>query len=98
MTNQVGSVCKSVGFVPKYVYEEDEPAKLSTLVEAGIGIAFMPGKARNSREQIKYLQVDNHELERQIALLWHRSRYISRAALEFREVVVEYFRALGNRN
>lgn len=85
------SVCKSVGFAPKYVYEGDEPARLSALVEAGIGIAFIPSTARNSREPIRYLQVDNQELVREIALLWHKGRYITRAAREFREVVVEYF-------
>lgn len=36
----VDSICKSVGFVPTYVYEGDEPARLSSLVEAGIGIAL----------------------------------------------------------
>ncbi len=92
----IDSVCKSVGFVPKYVYEGDEPARLSALVEAEIGIAFIPSTARNAREHIKYLQVENHELVREIALLWHRDRYISRAALEFREVVVEYFEAKSN--
>ncbi|MNO31336.1 HTH-type transcriptional regulator GltC [compost metagenome] len=91
----IDSVCQSVGFVPTYVYEGDEPARLSTLVEAEIGLAFIPSTARNSREDIKYLQVENHELEREIALLWHRSRYISQAALEFREVVVEYFEAIS---
>ncbi|WP_442600555.1 LysR family transcriptional regulator [Paenibacillus sp. KN14-4R] len=91
----VDSVCKSVGFVPKYVYEGDEPARLSTLVEAEIGIAFIPGTARNSRERIKYLQVENQELVREIAFVWHRSRYISRAALEFRETVFDYFRKLS---
>lgn len=90
----VDSVCKSVGFVPKYVYEGDEPARLSALVEAEIGIAFMPSTARNSREHIKYLEVENHDLVREIALIWHRSRYISRAALEFREFVVQYFEVL----
>ncbi|WP_068615334.1 LysR family transcriptional regulator [Paenibacillus tuaregi] len=91
----VDSVCQSVGFVPRYVYEGDEPARLSSLVEAGIGIAFMPGTARNSREQIHYLQVEDQELVREIALLWNKGRYISRAALEFRELVSEYFKLLS---
>ncbi|BBH20195.1 LysR family transcriptional regulator [Paenibacillus baekrokdamisoli] len=91
----VDSICKSAGFAPKYVYEGDEPARLSSLVEAEIGIAFIPSTARFSREHIKYLQVENHELVREIALLWHRSRYISQAALEFREVVVEYFGSIS---
>lgn len=87
----VDAICKSVGFVPTYVYEGDEPARLIQLVEAEIGIAFIPSTARYSREQVRYLQVENHELVREIALLWHKSRYISRAAQEFRDVVVDYF-------
>jgi len=87
----VDAECQSAGFVPQYVYEGDEPARLSALVEAGIGIAFIPSSARNSREQITYLQVENHELLREIALIWHKSRYLSRTAQEFRELVIEYF-------
>ncbi|MBW5446443.1 LysR family transcriptional regulator [Cohnella sp. CFH 77786] len=87
----VDSVCQSVGLFPKYVYEGNEPARLSYLLEAGIGIAFMPSTARNSRDSIHYLEVEGQELVRKIALLRHGSRYLSRAALEFREVVIEYF-------
>lgn len=89
-------VCRSVGFEPHYVYEGDEPARLVNLVEAEIGIAFIPSTARNERAQIKYLQVETHEVVRKIALLWHRSRYLSPAALEFREVVLEFFDAMSN--
>ncbi|NRR22438.1 LysR family transcriptional regulator [Brevibacillus sp. MS2.2] len=87
----VDAICKSVGFAPTYVYEGDEPARLIQLVEAEIGIAFIPSTARDSREQVRYLPVENHELVREIALLWHKSRYISRAAQEFRDVVLDYF-------
>lgn len=87
----VDAVCKSAGFIPQYVYEGDEPARLSALVEAGIGIAFIPGTARNARDRIQYIPVEDQSLAREIALLWHKSRYISPAAQEFRNVVVEYF-------
>lgn len=92
----VDSVCHSAGFAPKYVYEGNEPARLSALVEAGIGIGFIPSTAMNAREDIRYLQVEGHELVREIALLRHKDRYISRAAHEFREVVVDYFKALAS--
>lgn len=91
----VESICKSAGFVPNYVYEGDEPARLISLVEAEIGIAFIPSTAASAHEKISYLQVEDQELVREIALIWHKSRYISRAALEFREVVVSYFESVS---
>ncbi|WP_090577821.1 LysR family transcriptional regulator [Paenibacillus sp. OV219] len=89
------AVCRSVGFAPHYVYEGDEPARLVNLVEAEIGIAFIPSTARNERAQIHYLQVETHEVVREIALLWHKSRYLSPAALEFREIVVAFFETIS---
>ncbi|WP_138493600.1 LysR family transcriptional regulator [Paenibacillus pinistramenti] len=87
----VDTVCRTAGFEPRYVYEGDEPARLSALVEAEIGIAFLPSTARNPREPIQYIPIEDHQLVREIALLWHKSRYISRAAAEFREVAAGYF-------
>ncbi|WP_127498904.1 LysR family transcriptional regulator [Paenibacillus glycanilyticus] len=94
----VDSICKKAGFEPKFVYEGDEPARINALVEAEIGIAFIPGTARNQNGQIVYLQVEENELVREIALLWHKSRYVSRAAQSFREVVVDYFEKLLKSN
>jgi len=92
--DMVDSICQSVGFLPKYVYEGDEPARLTALVEAEIGLAFIPSTARNPHERISYLQVEEHRLVRKIALLSHKNRYISKAALEFRSVVMNYFSAM----
>ncbi|ETT43906.1 transcriptional regulator [Paenibacillus sp. FSL H7-689] len=92
--DMVDSVCQSAGFLPKYVYEGDEPARLTALVEAEIGLAFIPSTARNPHERIRYLQVEEHQLVRKIALLSHKNRYISKAALEFRSVVMDYFSAM----
>jgi len=87
----IDSICKSVGFLPNYVYEGDEPARLSSLVEAEIGIAFIPSTAMNLNDNICYLAVEDQEMVREIALVWHKGRYFSRAAGQFREIVVEYF-------
>ncbi|WP_339199984.1 LysR family transcriptional regulator [Paenibacillus sp. FSL P4-0176] len=93
--DMVDSICQSAGFLPKYVYEGDEPARLTALVEAEIGLAFIPSTARNPHERIRYLQVEEHQLVREIALLSHKNRYISKAALEFRSVVMDYFSAMS---
>ncbi|QSF47407.1 LysR family transcriptional regulator [Paenibacillus tianjinensis] len=89
------AVCKSSGFILNYVYEGDEPSRLVSLVEAEVGIAFIPGTARDSRASLRYLQIEDPGMVREIALLWHKSRYISRAAHDFREVVLEYFAGIS---
>ncbi len=94
----VDSICKSAGFDLKYVYEGDEPTRLITLVEAEIGLAFIPSTAKMSWEKTKYIPVENDELIREIALLRHKSRYMSQAACEFREVVLGYFEALSKQS
>ncbi|CAI6034101.1 LysR family transcriptional regulator [Cohnella sp. JJ-181] len=92
----VDSACRTIGFEPRYVYEGDEPARIAALVEAAIGIAFIPGTAAYPRDELRYLSIENRELVREIALIWQKGRYLSRAALEFREVVVAYFKEIGN--
>ncbi len=89
------AVCKSSGFILNYVYEGDEPSRLVSLVEAEVGIAFIPGTARDSRASLRYLQIEDPGMVREIALLWHKSRYISRAAHDFRGVVLDYFAGLS---
>ncbi|MBD3919277.1 LysR family transcriptional regulator [Paenibacillus sp. PR3] len=90
----VDEVCRSAGFEPQYIFEGDEPARLSALVEAEIGIAFIPSTARGARESIRYLAIEDQQLVREIALLSHKSRYISQAAQRFREVVIDYFKSV----
>ncbi|WP_405112883.1 LysR family transcriptional regulator [Paenibacillus sp. FSL K6-1217] len=90
----VDSVCQASGFMPRYAYEGDEPARLIGLVEAGIGVAFIPGTARNAQDHIRLIPLEDHGLVREIALLWHKNRYISQAGQIFREVVIEYFTKL----
>lgn len=90
-------ICKSNGFTPKHVYEGDEPARLRSLVEAEMGVSFIPETSMwsiSQEEQIKFLRVKELKFVREIGLSWHRDRYLSHAALEFREIVLEYFKEL----
>lgn len=90
-------ICQLAGFTPEYVYEGDEPARLRSLVEADIGISFIPETSTWSSSQeegVKFLRVEDCNLVREIGLAWLKSRYLSRATLEFRETVREYFNEL----
>ncbi|WP_067932559.1 LysR family transcriptional regulator [Alicyclobacillus kakegawensis] len=90
-------ILQSFGFAPKYVYEGDEPARILSLVEAEIGIAFVPESSTRTSGQgnVQYLRIEHCDLVREIGLSWHGSRYLSRAALEFREMATEYFNELA---
>ncbi|QQE77115.1 LysR family transcriptional regulator [Alicyclobacillus sp. SO9] len=86
-------ICKSEGFVPKHVYEGDEPARLRALVEAEIGIAFvLESSTWGFREgKMKCIQIEQHDFVREIGLSWHKSRYLSKAAMAFRQIATDYF-------
>lgn len=87
----VERVARGYGFEPDYVYEGDELSRLIPLAQAAIGIALIPATAREDRKGVRYVPLKEPELVREIALLRSERRYLSRAALTFREVVVEYF-------
>jgi DNA-binding transcriptional LysR family regulator len=86
-------VCKSAGFLPHYIFEGDEPARISSLVEAGIGVAFVPETSRGTNESGECLDLMDDRFVREIAFLRRKDHFISRAAEEFQNVVLEYFTA-----
>jgi len=91
----IDAVCQRHGFSPRYVYEGDEPARINSLVDAGLGIAFVPGTSRVVGEGVRYLTVDEPALTRELVLLWHRGRHHSSAAHRFHETAREYFPSAG---
>lgn len=85
------SVCKSAGFLPHYIFEGDEPARIGSLVEAGIGVAFVPETSRGTNAIGEYLDLNDDRFVREIAVLRRKDHFISRAAEEFHTVVLEFF-------
>lgn len=84
--------CQRAGFVPRHTFEGDEPATLRALVRMELGIAFMPGTSRNHSAEADgvYLQIEP-ECQRITGLSWHRNRYLSVAAQEFRKMVMAHY-------
>ncbi|AFC29016.1 LysR family transcriptional regulator [Paenibacillus mucilaginosus 3016] len=89
--------CEKAGFIPQNAYEGDEPATLGLLVQAGLGISFVPESALHfwPVENIVFLRIEEPVCERQIGLSRHHSRYLSNAAKEFRQVIIEHFRRMA---
>lgn len=89
--------CEKAGFVPVNAYEGDEPATLSPLVQAGLGISFIPKSALQvwPLENIVFLQIEEPVCIREIGLSRHQSRYLSSVAKEFRQVIIEHFQRIA---
>lgn len=90
--DETDAACRSLGFLPNYVYEGDEPARINSLVEAGLGIAFVPATSRRSQDLVRYLTIEAAGLTRELTLSWNRERYLSRTARDFRSIATDYFR------
>jgi DNA-binding transcriptional LysR family regulator len=89
--------CEKAGFAPQNAYEGDEPATLSLLVQAGLGISFIPESALHfwPVENIAVLRIEEPLCKREIGLSRHQSRYLSSVAKEFRQVIIEHFRRMA---
>ncbi|WP_411348275.1 LysR family transcriptional regulator [Paenibacillus sp. WLX2291] len=90
----VDQACTKAGFVPTYILEGNEPARLGAFIEAGIGIGFLPATGIQTADDFSSkvrLMPSQPPLMRQIVLVWRQETYISQAAQEFRRVVRGHF-------
>lgn len=92
MRDLMDQYCQRAGFVPRHTFEGDEPATLRALVRRELGVAFVPGTARNysPREDAVYLRIEP-ECQRITGLSWHKDRYLFVAAQEFRHMVMAHY-------
>lgn len=86
-------LCESAGFTPRYVYEGNEPARIPSLVEAAIGVAFVPAAAISMGKRLRFCRLAAEGFERNIGLTWNRNHYLSKAAQCVRDIVIEYFQS-----
>jgi len=84
-------LCRAAGFLPQYTFEGNEPARIGSLVKAGLGVAFVPEASWDTDEPCVYLDLMDDRFIREIALLRPKGHYISKAAEEFQDVVLNFF-------
>lgn len=82
---------REAGIAPKYVCQVDEPASISNLVRAGLGIALIGGCGKDPHSSLHLLRIEHPVCQRQFQILWHEKRYLSLAARKFRDFFVGYF-------
>lgn len=85
--------CQQAGFTPKVAFEINSNEVISSLVTAGLGIAFLPEYwlRSNSLDLPVKLHISNPTCQRTIWLSWIKERYMSTATRSFHKFVIEYF-------
>lgn len=84
-------ISRKAGIQRTIVCEVEEPAALSSLVEAGLGVAFVPGCKGDEIPQFTRLRIEGTDNRRAFSVAWNETRYQSKAASVFQQFLVEYF-------
>ncbi|MNI45089.1 HTH-type transcriptional regulator GltC [compost metagenome] len=89
--------CKQAGFVPRVIFESDDPSTVRGLIRAGQGIAFIPAITWGGSEgtSMKLLHIDEPDCQRTLSISYSEERFLPQAAQVFRQFVIDYFAELG---
>jgi LysR family hydrogen peroxide-inducible transcriptional activator len=79
--------CNAKGFTPQISCRSAQMETVQALVAAGVGISMAPAMARASSARVSYRSLGEPRPARTIALLWKKSRHLSRAAVELRDYI-----------
>ncbi|SHE93045.1 DNA-binding transcriptional regulator, LysR family [Seinonella peptonophila] len=85
-------LCAHVGFRPKMVCETEDPASIIDLVRSGFGVAIIGGCRSEEELNLVKLPIVDPIGERIFRITWRENRYLSRAAIVFRDFIVNYFK------
>ncbi|MCP3773773.1 LysR family transcriptional regulator [Paenibacillus sp. MZ04-78.2] len=85
--------CRLAGFTPRIVFETDDPATVSRLVKAGLGVAFIPGVSWGgaTSSSVIRLHIEEPICQRILWLSWVRDRYLTESSRIFRQFMLDYF-------
>lgn len=89
-------MCMQAGFKPNTIIEVEESDAIVNLFRRGIGLAFLPEFSWAKRAHLlpNRIFIDDAEFKVTMGLAWSNRHYMSAAASEFRQFVIEYYAAL----
>ncbi|MFB9236867.1 LysR family transcriptional regulator [Plantactinospora siamensis] len=86
------AACRRAGFEPRFAVEGGEMDAVLSLVEAGLGIALVPGIVLARQPRVHVTQLAPPGIHRTIALARRREVALSHAAQELRRILLEFVR------
>lgn len=85
---------QQMGISPKIAFEVEESPTVAGLVAAGLGVSLLPD-AGLDKSKIAHIRVRKPKCQRVIGMALVEGRYLSPAALRFKQFVMDYFDRLG---
>lgn len=96
--SRIMAMCERAGFTPRVAQQATQIHTVAGLVGAGIGIAIIPGTARNLQPRgVHFLEIVDRPEPVHIALGWLRSKEDMPAVRSFRQVTLLVAQQLGPR-
>ena len=85
--------CRQSGFNPNIVCESSQWDFIAAMVAAKLGVAFLPATLsdRLSIYDVASVPLEDPIVPWNLALIWHKEKYLSFAAQEFMKLVYEHF-------
>ncbi|MFT4106355.1 MAG: LysR family transcriptional regulator [Lacrimispora sp.] len=85
--------CQEAGFTPNIAFEIESLDIIINLVNAGLGIAFLPAywPRGNPMEPPVQLHIKSPSCQRTIWLSWLKERYATETIRDFREFIIDHF-------
>lgn len=90
----ISQYCEEANFKPDYSCECTTSEVTCGLVEAGLGVSFLPEylSAMEYTKGVTWIPVKEPEMHRTIWVSWNQQRYLTRAVRSFRDFLFQYFK------
>ncbi|PKG23472.1 LysR family transcriptional regulator [Niallia nealsonii] len=81
---------KEAGIEPAITFEGDEADTVAGLVAAGLGVSILPALKGMDLNKIIKIPINSSKYNRVIGLAWINGRYLSPAALQFKNFIINH--------
>lgn len=88
----VDVLLEKVGITTNITFEGEDPHTVAGFVSAGHGVSLIPAIKGLKEYNVKKISVSDPICERNIGVSWVAGRYLSPAANQFKNYLVEYFK------
>jgi DNA-binding transcriptional LysR family regulator len=85
---------QQAGFSPKITFEGEEFGTVAGLVSAALGIALIPRSKAQESADVSIIHISEPKCERVVGISWVEGHYLSPAAKNFKEFVLEHFNSV----